>query len=374
MSNGNNFNKALRQPRILIAPLDWGLGHATRCIPIINELLKRNCAVYIAAEGQTFSLLKNEFPDIVFLRLKGYGITYSRKPTFLQFSLLMQLPKILLSIVHERNWLKKTVSQFQLDAVISDNRFGMHCKEVPCIYITHQLFIKTGNSVTEKIAQKIHAYFIRKYAQCWVPDFPEQGLAGKLSHPKKIPSNAIYLGPLSRFEELQNVAKVYDLLISISGPEPQRTVFENIVFAQLEDFTGKVLVVRGLPGEKNRMPETATLTIKNHLSAKELNIAFEEAGMVICRSGYTTIMDLIKLKKKAILVATPGQSEQEYLAQYLLEKKYFYSVEQNAFSLKEALKAASGFPFTASSQSLEEYKKVVNEFVRSIKTGNFAPQ
>ena len=375
MINGNNFNKDQLKLRILVTPLDWGLGHATRCIPIINELIKLNCEVFIAADKETFCLLKKEFPTIVFLRLKGYEIKYSLNKRGFSFKMLLQFPKIFYAIRNENKWLKKIVKENNIDAVISDNRFGMHCKNVPCIYITHQLFIKTGKAFSEKIAQKIHNYFIRKYTSCWIPDFKENGLAGKLSHPEKIPSNVIYIGPLSRFDKLPDVEKIYDLLISISGPEPQRTIFENIILSQLKNYSGKALVIRGLPDEKGTLnPPNESIKIINHLPSHELNKAFEQTEMVISRSGYTTIMDLIKLKKSAILVPTAGQTEQEYLAKYLSEKKYFYSVEQQNFSLNTALNNVDDFPFIYLNRPSEEYKKTINEFVLSLKTGNFAPQ
>ncbi|MEP6926153.1 MAG: glycosyltransferase [Ginsengibacter sp.] len=363
------------KPRILVAPLDWGLGHATRCIPIINELIDQNCEVIIAAGKTPFLLLKKEFPTLVFLRIRSYKIRYSRNKKVFALTLLVQCPKIIFSILKENFWLKKIVNDYQIDAVISDNRFGLYNKKIPCIYITHQLHIKTGNPFFEKIAQKIHYHFIKKYNNCWVPDFEENGLAGELSHQTNIPSNVLYIGPLSRFEKINNVHKIYSLLISLSGPEPQRTIFEDMILAQLKTFKKKVLLVRGLPGENKRMHvDHKSLAIVNHLSAEELNIAFQQSEIIICRSGYSTIMDLIKLNRNAILVPTPGQTEQEYLSIYLMKKKYFYSVEQDDFFLEKNIEEQSLFSFINPVVSTDSYKKVINEFVLSLKSGNFAPQ
>jgi len=373
--NGNNFSKDLSRPRILVAPLDWGLGHATRCIPIINELIKQHCEVIIAADGSPFFLLKKEFPTIVFLRIKGYKIQYSRNTKWLFFKLLLQFPKIIFSIWKENSWLEKIVNEYRIDAVISDNRFGVYNKRIPSVYITHQLHIKAGNVFSEKIAQKIHFHFIKKYNNCWVPDFKENGLAGELSHPANAHSNVLYIGPLSRFEKINDVPKVYNLLISLSGPEPQRTIFENMILIQLKTFKKKVLLVRGLPDENKKLQAgMKSLEIVNHLSAEELNLAFQQSEMIISRSGYSTIMDLVKLGKNAILVPTPGQTEQEYLSNYLMEKKYFYSVQQDYFSLETAIDKASSFPYIIPGSSFNNYKKVINEFVLSVKSGNFAPQ
>ena len=375
MINGKKINTVSLKPRILIAPLDWGLGHATRCIPIINELIEQNCEVVIAAAGSSLFLLKKEFPATVFLRIGGYEIQYSRNSKWLPFTLLLQFPKIIFSIRKENAWLKKIIAEYEVDAVISDNRFGLYNKKVPSVYITHQLYIKTGNIFSEKIAQKIHDHFIKKYINCWVPDFKENGLAGELSHPVNIPSNVSYIGPLSRFEKINNITKIYNLLISLSGPEPQRTIFEKMIIAQLKTFKKKVLLVRGLPDEnKTLQADAGLIEIVNHLPAEKLNIAFQQSEMIISRSGYSTIMDLVKLEKNAILVPTPGQKEQEYLANYLMEKKYFYSVPQHNFSLETTIDHASSFPFINPASSVSSYKNVIREFVLSLKPGNFTPQ
>jgi uncharacterized protein (TIGR00661 family) len=373
--NGNNFNSLPQKTRILVTPLDWGLGHATRCIPIINELIYHNCDVVIAASGNGFFLLKKEFPKLEILPVVSFKIRYSRNKRWLAFALFLQFPLIIYHAFKENLWLRKNITKYKIDAVISDNRFGMYSKTIPSVYVTHQLLIKTGNIFFEKIAQKLHYFFIKKYNYCWVPDCKENGLAGELSHPKNIPSNILYVGPLSRFGLLKDVENKYDILISISGPEPQRTVFEKLVLTQIKYCSKRILFVRGLPAEsKNLETDNNSIKIVNYLSANELNIAFQQSQIIISRSGYTTIMDLIKLAKTAILVPTPGQTEQEYLSQYLMERRYFYSVEQDKFSLDDALRNVSIFQFQNARSTMEEYKKVINEFVRSLKSDNFEAQ
>jgi uncharacterized protein (TIGR00661 family) len=373
--DGNNFNRLHSKPRILIAPLNWGLGHATRCIPIIKAFIYLNCEVIIAADKQTFSLLKKEFPTLVFLRCNDYEIEYSRNKIFFTLKLFLQFPRILFSIWKENKWLDKIIKEQKIDVVVSDNRFGMYSKKIFSIYITHQLNIKTGNRFTEIVSKKIHSYFIKKYFQCWVPDNKENGLAGDLSNSKSTGMNIIYIGPISRFHSNTRLEIIYDLLVTVSGPEPQRSVFENKILDQLKNFTGKALLVRGLPSENcNLLRSTHSLKIVNHLSAIELNNAFLQSKMIIGRCGYTTIMDLAALQKRAILVPTPGQAEQEYLAKYLFAKKYFFTVDQENFFLEEVLKKAALFEFRDIPVSFEKYKKTIEEFVLSLKSGNFAPQ
>jgi len=368
MSTGN-FNISEGKPVILISPLDWGLGHASRCIPLINELLFQGCEVIIASENGPKSLLQKEFPQLTFLPLSGYNVQYSRNKSFLPWRLFTQIPKLIYSINKEHKWLKNAARERKIDAIVSDNRMGFYHLKIPSIYITHQLHIKTGNRVTEKIADKIHHSFIKKYSACWVPDFDgDVNIAGELSHPKKEFAKAIYLGCLSRFQKRENVAKQYELLVIISGPEPQRTIFENILFDQLKDYDKKGLFIRGLPGNDDvKKHPNNLITVINHLSADELNLAMQQCNYVISRSGYTTIMDLVKIQQKAILVPTPGQTEQEYLAKNLFERKIFFSEEQNKFSLKETLKKAEAFPFAIPSFDMEQYKKVISDFVRSLK-------
>jgi uncharacterized protein (TIGR00661 family) len=373
--NEKKINNISANKRILVAPLDWGLGHATRCIPIIKELISQNFEVVIAAGGASFFLLKKEFTSIIILRTYSYKIRYSRKKMFLSFSLLLQAPAIFFSILKDHFWLKKIVIKYHIDAVISDNRFGLYHKKIHSVYITHQLLIKTGKNFTEKILQKLHYYFIKKFNSCWIPDYEENGLAGDLSHQQNAPSNVSFIGALSRFEKKENVPKIYDILISLSGPEPQRTIFEKIILEQLKTCDKKILFVRGLPGDENQIKQNQEQTkIVNHLSAEELNMAFLQSKIIISRSGYTTIMDLIKVDKNAVLVPTPGQTEQEYLAIYLMYKKYFYSVRQNQFSLADILNSVKNFSFTNAVYEMNNYKKGVNELLISLNKRNFPNQ
>lgn len=362
---GKKINTPGFKPRVLVAPLDWGLGHTTRSIPIINGLLKQGCEVIIAAEGSCRILLEMEFPQLLFLDVRGYHIRYSRTGYWMPVKLFLQLPKIILSAYKEHSWLKDVVKKHSIDAVISDNRLGMFHSAIPCIYITHQLKIKTGLGLTGWIAQKIHYCFINKYDECWVPDMPgEINLGGDLSHPKVLPKIPVrYLGPISR---LKNGAaeKKYDLLIVLSGPEPQRSVFEEMIIKDLESYNGRVLLVRGLLGTVATIKTTSLfLEIQNHLPAKELNLAMLQSQLIISRCGYTTVMDLVKLQKNAILIPTPGQTEQEYLAANLHKQKLFFCIEQASFSLSNALKKADGFAFSKQDFSQNYLDETIANFI-----------
>ena len=331
--------------RVLIAPLDWGLGHATRCIPLIYGLIDKGYEVIIAAEGPVKLLLQEEFSGLEYLPLKGYRISYSKTKWGLFFSIIAQIPKIFRSIRLENRWLKEVIKKHQIDIVISDNRFGLYNKEIYSVFLTHQLLIKSP--VLQTWLQKLNFYLINKFDECWVPDFKDEpNLAGMLSHPKKLPPIPVrYIGWLSRFEKSES-KKEEHLLILLSGPEPQRTILEKKILKQLDDFNQPVLLIRGLPGDESSINTQLNVISVNHLPAKELEKAFLNSSLVIARSGYSTIMDLLKLQKKSILIPTPGQTEQEYLAHHLLEKHLAFCTIQQTFDLKKTLAAASDFTYS----------------------------
>jgi len=341
-------DKKQGKPRILVAPLDWGLGHATRCIPIIRELLLQGCDVWLAAENSQETLLKEEFPELPLLQLSGYSIKYSKTKTGLLWKMIWQGPKIKRAIEYEKKWLKKMVEEFNIDAVISDNRYGLSHTAIPCIFITHQLQIKSPvGQWTEKILQKRNYRYINQFTACWVPDMvAENNLAGELSHPKNIPSVPLhYIGLLSRFEKTEIPEKKNHLLVVLSGPEPQRTILEEKIIHEISHFNSTAVIVRGLPDASSVIPSTNMIKFYNHLSATALNAAMQEAEYVLCRSGYSSVMDIAKLEKKSILIPTPGQTEQEYLADYLMLKGFAFSVDQNEFSLNAVLAAAALFNY-----------------------------
>lgn len=358
------------QKTVLIAPLDWGLGHAARCVPVIKELQHYPIRIIIAGDGAVAIMLKQEFPELEIIPLPGYKIKYSKNKRWFLLRLLIQFPGVLYAVLKEHRWLNKVKQELNLSAVISDNRFGLFNHSIPSFYITHQLAVKTGNRLSEKIATLIHRNISKNYTQCWIPDYKGKiNLAGELSRTVKIRHNNVYMGCLSRFEKKPTSEITIDLLIILSGPEPQRTIFENLLLEQLEDYAGTVLLVRGLPAGRESIPAKflrSNITVKDHLSASELNDVIEQSSIVISRSGYTTIMDLVKLGKKAILVPTPGQTEQEYLADYLSAQKIFFTVTQQDFILKDALQKAGSFPYAIPSFDMTLYKTVIMQFAGSL--------
>lgn len=346
--------------RILIAPLDWGLGHATRCIPIIRHLLDTGHQPVIAASGRPLKLLLSEFPDAETHPFEGYNITYP-KGTGMAWKMFRSTPQILGRIREEAQELKALIPKLKLDAVISDNRFGLYSDQIPCVYMTHQVMIKAP--IFETTLYRMHMNYMRRFSHVWIPDFEKDGLSGDLSHKYPKPFNAEYIGPLSRFEASDAELNT-DVLVLISGPEPQRTRFENLVLEQLKDFDGKVTAVVGTPDKQFDKTE-GNLRVISHLNAEELQQEIAAAKLVVSRSGYSTIMDLAAMGKKAIFVPTPGQTEQEYLAELFDQRKQHVAADQRKFDLLAAIKKSeeySGFE----SQKFQDFKASVDAFVTSL--------
>src|SRR6185295_1701336 len=367
---------------VLVAPLDWGLGHATRCIPIIKELISQGARVVIAASGSQKTLLIQEFPSLEFLEIPGYKIRY-KTGVLLKWALAAKIPSLLRQIKRENKWLEQTLKQQRLDAVISDNRYGLYHKTLYTVFITHQLYIQSGwnppkrgnrwrqfaGSWVDRMLLKWNYKIIEKFSCIWVPDMHDShSIAGRLSHPPVLPSIPLkFIGILSRFDLLEKKPVRNSLLILLSGPEPQRSRFENILFRELKNVSLQTLVVRGLPGSDDAMPfVNERVKIFNHLPAESLKEKILEAEFIIARSGYSTIMDLVKLNKNAILVPTPGQTEQEYLGSYLHEKGLMYMVPQKNFCLQKSLTAFQNLNLIVPAFGESSLKLVVEELLNRI--------
>ena len=318
----------------MVVPLDWGLGHAARCIPIIKILLNAGFKVVAAAEGDQKILLATAFPAMEIFPVPGYRVRYGSTAGATIAKIFFQIPKILMAINRENRWLRDIIRTKNIAAVISDNRYGLFCKSIPTVFISHQLLIKTSlGKLADGFLQRLNYAFIQRFTFCWVPDAagPEH-LAGELSHPQKLPRVAVrYIGWLSRFGA--TAAAGEGLLVLLSGTEPQRTILEKKVIAQLAGSGIPTTLVRGLPAASDVLPGSPTLQIFNFKDAGELAVLARSASVILCRSGYSSIMDLLPLHKKCILIPVPGQEEQRYLADYLSGRNLVLYASQGNFSL-----------------------------------------
>lgn len=329
------------QKTVLVAPLNWGLGHATRCIPIIDELLKQGAAVVLASDGSALQLLKQTYPNLPTVVLPSYGITYKGNNMFLNIA--PQLPKIIKAIKLERQKLPSIIEKYQIDAIISDNRYGMYHSTVKSVFMTHQLHIQISQKMLQSIVNRLNHQFIQKFDSCWVPDWTEKiTLAGILAHPP-IETTVAYTGPLSRFAgyKRQQLKKQYDVIVVLSGPEPQRSILEQKIVQQAKGLPLKFLVVGGKLTETsvlNIVVESGNVERKSFLAATELAHAIQESSIVVARSGYSTLMDLIALQcRKVLLIPTPGQTEQMYLATYFEQHFGYTTTTQQQLKLEQDL-------------------------------------
>ncbi|MDE3234446.1 MAG: glycosyl transferase family 28 [Bacteroidota bacterium] len=335
---------------MLIAPLDWGLGHATRCIPITKSLINNGFNVLIAASGAQQKLLQKEFPAIEIIHIDGYNIQYATSKKWLPFKILWQLPKIFKAIRAEHRWLNRLMHERKIDYIISDNRYGLWNKKIISVFITHQLRIKAPFTWLEALMQKINYHHINRFNVCWVPDAPpaQMPIGGDLSHPLQKPAITVsYIGLLSRFSLPTATTKefTYDFCILLSGPEPQRTLLEQKLLSQIKDTRYSVVLIQGKPSLSPAEALNESVRIISHLPGESLQKILQQSEFIISRSGYTTVMEVIALQKKAIFIPTPRQTEQEFLAKELMDKQLCYSVSQERFSWDEVVVAAKNFSY-----------------------------
>lgn len=338
----------IKKKKILVAPLNWGLGHATRCIPILKALIAENFEPIIASDGEAYKLLSKEFPDLQFVELPSYKIKYAEKAKNFKLKMLWDSPKILNAIKKEKKRTKELVKELALDGIISDNRLGVCSKKVPSVFITHQLNVLTGN--TTWFSSEMHQKIIKKFDECWVPDVAgEPNLSGRLGHLKKENPKLKYIGPLSRLEQKELPIK-YQLMVIISGPEPQRTLLESNLLKETQKYKGDVLFVRGKIEDEQHFCQEGNVTVYNYMNSIQLETAFNESELVLSRSGYTTVLDLAKLGKKAFFIPTPGQYEQEYLAERLQKENLVPYCKQEDFKI-EMLETVTDFKGLANFES-----------------------
>ena len=340
--------------KILVAPLNWGLGHASRCVPLVHRLLDEGHEVILGGDGESLTLLRTHFPKLRYVYLAPLNLRYSKRRSQIG-AMLLALPKLYLWALKDHALLKAILREEHIDQVISDNRFGLYINHkssivqssIETVYITHQLHIMLpkGWQWLEPLVARLHARIYTRFNKVWIPDYsdPEKSLAGELSHPKSpITSHHFpieYIGPLSRFSIVNRQSsnrQSYDIVAVLSGLEPQRTLLEQDILARYTNHQStitnhqSVLIVQGLMNRPNTTIKRGNITIVPHLNDEQLVPALLGAKHIIARSGYSTIMDLAALgllndkrqttNDKLELIPTPGQPEQEYLAARFAEK------------------------------------------------------
>lgn len=354
---------------ILVAPLDWGLGHTSRCVPVIRYLLEQGFRVSAAGTVSQLLFYEQTFSAETAsgaLRLRvldGYNVRYAKSGGGFLPRILLQVPRILRTVQVEHRWLRALVEEENIDGIISDNRYGLHHPRVPSVILTHQLSPRTGmGSMVDGFVRRMHYHALKKFGACWVVDTAAApGLSGSLAHPPALLKGSHYIGLLSQFSvEKPQLHTDYrsgsPLLVLLSGPEPQRTLLSEGLWAQVQHHQGEVVFIEGK--EDAQVPDAIPPHIKHHrrLTSQALKPLLEAASVVVCRSGYSTLMDLVALKKRAIIIPTPGQTEQEYLAETLAARGVFATAQQENFSLADALTQLDKLPLRNSNFSAEDFQ------------------
>ncbi len=348
------------------------MGHTTRCVPLIRHIMARGLGVTFAGNEWQRSYIIETFPELETIHLDGYGISYSKHSHGFMFSIISQVPKLLRNVRREHAWLADLCRQRKFDGIISDNRYGLFHNEVPSVIMTHQVLAQTGmGDVADSMLRRLHYRYLQRFGQCWVVDVEgKPNLSGKLGHPSPMPGNAHYIGLLSQIASSPNTGDDH-LLILLSGPEPQRSILSDILWGQATSYPGKLVFVEGndkASRQSNGSPLANGGSYHTRVTKETLQPLIEKASIVICRSGYSTLMDLAVLHKKAILIPTPGQTEQELLAKHLHKEGVFYASRQKDFDLHQALADAQLFPF----KQLELdgahnlYEQVLDEWLASL--------
>lgn len=312
--------------RILVAPLNWGLGHASRCVPLVHKFMAEGNEVILGGDGDSLTLLRRHFPQLRYVHLASLQLRYSSSGRQV-WAMIKSLPRLIIWSLQDHAMLRALLREEKIDRVVSDNRFGLYSEKTDCIYITHQLHIRLprGWRWAEGIAMRLHARIYNKYNAVWVPDYAEEGksLSGELGHlpperQKHLVSTKIeYISPLSRFAAShQETATQYGVVCVLSGLEPQRSLLEKELLTRFSNSKEHVLIIEGLMGRPKTQIKRGAITIVPYMDDADMQNVLLGAKKIIARSGYSMIMDLdaLGVLSKAELIPTPGQPEQEYLA------------------------------------------------------------
>lgn len=332
--------------RVLIGVLDWGLGHASRSIPLARKFEQQGATVVLAGAGRALALLRKECPHCLSLEMPAYGIRYFSHNMYLNMA--WQGPRILRAIHAENQWLAAVVKKHRIDLVVSDNRYGCYHAEVPGIFLSHQLNIQLPYAPLHWLVNKMQQSWLKRFSEIWIPDYDVAAhqLAGALTQGHSLVPTR-YIGWLSRLAPSMTPPPSDGPIVALlSGPEPQRSHWEGQVYRQLKALNEPALLVRGLP-EQNERRQEGLLEVRSHLVGAELSAVLMQARLVICRPGYSSLMDMATIRQKVLLVPTPGQTEQIYLARYCAAQGWAPWQDQAGFELKslmEALPRYSGMP------------------------------
>lgn len=353
--------------KILVAPLDWGLGHASRCVPIIETLLESGVEVILGTCGPLKNFFKEAFPQLQQVELPSYGIEYPTHGYQMPAWILSQLPRLHKIIDKEHQQVESYVSSLGINAIISDNRFGAYSTKIPSVYLTHQLRIAFpfASRFLEIIGVQFHSTKISNFTEVWVPDIEEfPGYAGRLSH-QKIQKKCRYIGPLSRFYNISSKtpSKSFRFLGMVSGVEPMRTRLEEKLLNAFQSLSGEHALILGKPSDGLNTKKIGNVTLFSHLPKNEFYNLVKSSEYFISRPGYSTIMDQVFLGSNCLFIPTPGQTEQVYLGKILSKSKYARVIEERNLNKDTLESIFEGTPLRLPNINSKLLKDTISEFL-----------
>ncbi|MGQ9621135.1 MAG: glycosyltransferase [Bacteroidales bacterium] len=323
-----------KEKKILVCPLGWGIGHTTRMIPLIRELKTLHNEVLFAGSGWQTEIVRKEINDIPFVYFPGFEIKYSAiLPQYIV--IFFYTPLFWYHTIREHIQLNRIIRKYNINIVISDSRLGLWNKKIISVLVTHiiKLPLPKGFRLFEKFLLPLSRAVISRFTFCFIPDFPgEMNLSGNLSHSFRLPLNTRYIGILSRFQQTcqmeEHAERDIFCTAIMSGPSPQKEILTEKIKDILKKINKKSVIFSGNPDLESCETQEGNVTVVNHLQQDFMLKIIRRSELIISRSGYTTIMELFSIGRSALLVPTPGQAEQEYLASYLCSKSWFRYVRQ----------------------------------------------
>lgn len=332
---------------VLFAVHDWGLGHATRDLVLIRCLLDAGHAVTIVSAGRALRLLQNELgPRCEYLELRDIPKPLSRRASLFYIKMSLAMPLVLLTFRREREFTAALQRQRRFDRIVSDTRYGVCLPDVPSFYLLHSLrqIIPGRPRRLERMVERAQRRMLSQAVKILIPDERSNGLAGELCHDvePEWEERIEYIGILSSVAR-QPVEPDLDYFVSVSGAEPQRSLFEKLVLRQVDSLPGRILVTLGKPDGEPQVRQDGRITIRSYLDRQGQAEMMNRARLVISRSGYTTMMELAELGKKALLIPTVGQSEQEYLGEHHEGLRHMHCVPQRRLRLARDVELAEGY-------------------------------
>jgi uncharacterized protein (TIGR00661 family) len=369
--------QSFSRKRILIAPMDWGLGHATRCIPIIEELIKQDAEVILAGSGRSLALLRNRYPDWESLELPGYRVKYSRGKRQI-WKIMTQIPRLIGVIREENKLVQSWIKKYQINGIISDNRYGVWADQIPSIFVGHQLSPALPGTMSwlRHSVFRAQMRWLKPFQEIWIPDFEgENNLSGDLSHLTNQPEKTRFLGPLSRFQFIEEISRTRlenelkdlpEILVLLSGPEPQRSILEKIICEQGLELDQKIWIIQGKT-EQNLIKTQKNITLISSLTSDKFYLALTKTPYIVSRSGYSSIMDYYTLGlKNVIMIPTPGQTEQEYLGEKMRQENWAWVCPQHQFNLAKALQNLNPVGFPDFPRSGKKLQQILGDFLARV--------